>query len=52
MYTPTILDEILNRSNLNAAFKQVYKNKGAAGIDEMTVEELKGYLATNREEII
>lgn len=52
MYKPTILDKILDRKNLNNACKQVLKNKGAAGVDKMTVEELKGYLATNREKII
>ncbi len=52
MYKPTILDKILDRNNLNDAYKQVFKNKGAAGVDKMTVEELKGYLATNRDKII
>src|SRR5690625_657046 len=51
MYKPTILDEILDRNNLNDAFKQVIKNKGAAGVDGMTIDELGGHLARSREEI-
>lgn len=49
---PTILDDILDKNNLNEAYKQVVKNKGAAGVDGMTIDELWGYLAENREEII
>ena len=41
-----LLDKILDRDNLNQAFKQVKRNKGAAGVDGMTVDELGGYLAT------
>ena len=52
MYKPTILDEILDRKNLNDAYKQVIKNKGAAGVDGITIDELGGHLARNREEII
>src|SRR5690625_1806081 len=51
MYKPTILDEILDRNNLNDAYKQVIRNKGAAGVDGMTIDELGGYLARNRDEI-
>ncbi|MFD1737691.1 group II intron reverse transcriptase/maturase [Bacillus salitolerans] len=52
MYERKLLDEILDRDNLNQAFKQVKKNKGAAGVDGMTVDELEGYLAMNKAEII
>src|SRR5699024_5889407 len=47
-----LLDQILDRENLNQAFKQVKRNKGAAGVDGMTVDELGGFLAKNRDEII
>src|SRR5699024_5438248 len=49
---PTMLDNILDRTNLNEAYKQVVKNKGAAGVDGMTIDELWGYLAESREAII
>src|SRR5699024_6829046 len=52
MYTQTILDKILDKNNMNDAYKQVVKNKGSAGVDGMTLNEVGGYLATNREEII
>ncbi|WP_125608460.1 group II intron reverse transcriptase/maturase [Lapidilactobacillus bayanensis] len=43
---------VLSRDNLNLAYKRVVKNKGAAGIDGMTVEELKPYLKIHREELL
>lgn len=47
-----LLNQILNRDNLNQAFKQVKRNKGAAGVDGMTINELGDYLADNREKIL
>ena len=51
MYEEKLLNRILDRDNLNQAFKQVKRNKGAAGVDGMTVEELGAYMALNKEEI-
>ena len=39
-----LLEQILSPSNLNAAYKQVRRNKGAGGVDKMEVESLKDYL--------
>ena len=39
-----LLDQVLERTNLQRALKQVRQNKGAPGIDGMTVDELPGYL--------
>lgn len=36
---PDILGKILNKDNLNRAYKRVKANKGAPGVDGMTVEE-------------
>lgn len=47
-----LLDEILSKENLNKAYLQVYRNKGAAGVDGVTIEELKQYLKDNKEEIL
>lgn len=44
--------EVLSRDNLNRAFKQVQKNHGAAGIDGMTVEDLKPYLKEHKLELL
>ncbi len=41
---PKLLEKILSRENLNRAFKRVKKNKGAAGVDGMTIEETQAYL--------
>ena len=46
-----LLDKILDNNNLFAAYKQVYSNKGSAGIDGVTVEELGSYLYHHKEEI-
>lgn len=52
MYEGKLLDKILDRDNLNQAFKRVERNKGAAGVDGMTVKDLGAYMALNKEEII
>lgn len=39
-----LLARVLERANLQRALKQVRQNKGAPGIDGMTVDELPGYL--------
>ncbi len=38
------LEEVLHRDNLVAAYKRVVFNRGAPGIDGMTVDDLKDYL--------
>ena len=40
-----------NQQNLKLAYQQVYRNKGASGVDGMEVKELKEYLNTHIEEI-
>ena len=35
-----LLEKVLERDNLNRAYKRVKANKGAAGIDGMTVDEV------------
>ncbi len=47
-----LMDELLSRDNLNRAYKQVYKNHGASGVDGVTVEELFLYIIQHKEEII
>ena len=39
-----LLEKILHRNNLNAAYMKVKRNGGAPGIDEMTVEQMLPYL--------
>jgi group II intron reverse transcriptase/maturase len=47
-----LLEDILSPSNLNAAYKRVKSNHGAAGIDKMEVESLKDYLVGNKDVLI
>lgn len=51
MGTSSLMEQILSKDNLNAAYLQVVRNKGAAGIDGMTVEELGSYLSENGKNI-
>lgn len=43
---------VLTRNNMNLAFSRVKKNKGAAGLDGMTVEDLLPYLKKHKEELL
>jgi RNA-directed DNA polymerase len=49
---PELLEKILYKDNLNRAFKRVKANKGAPGIDGITVEEIGMYLKENQQTII
>ncbi|WP_198942572.1 group II intron reverse transcriptase/maturase [Methyloprofundus sedimenti] len=40
----SLMAQVLERNNLLQALKQVVRNKGVAGVDGMTVEELPDYL--------
>lgn len=50
--TEGLLEEILNAENLNRAYKQVMRNKGAGGIDGMQVDELLPSLREHKKELI
>lgn len=47
-----LLEAILDRDNLNRAYKRVKRNRGAAGIDRMTVEEALPWLKEHRDELL
>ena len=42
-----LLDKILSRENMLEAYNQVKSNKGSAGIDGITIEEMDDYLRQN-----
>lgn len=42
-----ILEKILERENMNQAYRSVKANKGASGIDGITVDEAYGYIKEN-----
>lgn len=45
------LESILEKDNLNKAFRQVESNKGTAGIDDMTVDELEPWIRSHSHEL-
>jgi len=47
-----MLETILSPPNLEAAYKQVKRNKGAGGVDKMDIDSLQDYLVENRERLL
>jgi len=47
-----LLEEILDRDNLNQAYKRVKRNHGAPGIDGMTVDEALPWLKEHKGELL
>ena len=47
-----LLESILDRNNLNRAYKRVKRNHGAPGIDGMTVEEALPWLREHKETLL
>ena len=50
--TDNLMEKILQRDNLNKAYKKVKSNKGAGGVDGMSVDELLGYLKDNQKRLV
>ena len=51
MDTSSLMEQILSKDNFNAAYLQIVRNKGVAGVGGMSVEELGAYLSENDENI-
>ncbi len=47
-----LLEKVLDRDNLNRAYKRVKANKGAPGVDGMTVDEALPWLKENGKELL
>ncbi|MCK4816481.1 group II intron reverse transcriptase/maturase [bacterium] len=45
------MEQMVERENMISAYKKVVDNKGSAGVDNMTVDQLKPYLQTHWAEI-
>ena len=50
--TRQLMEEVTGSANLNRAYKRVKANGGAAGVDGMSVTELRAWIAINRETLI
>jgi RNA-directed DNA polymerase len=50
--TQHLMEEVASSANLNQAYRRVKANGGAAGIDGMTVSDLRLWIAENRERLI
>lgn len=50
--TLELMERVCEPANLNQAYKRVKSNKGAAGIDGATVDELFDWISSNKEQLI
>lgn len=50
-YAEGLLEKILERDNMNFAYRRVKANKGSHGVDGMTVDELLSFLKQNGSQI-
>lgn len=50
--TRTLMEAVASAANLNRAYMRVKANGGAPGVDGMTVQALRDWIATNRENLI
>ena len=42
-----MIEKILSDDNIETAYKRVYANKGAGGVDDITINELEEYMKEN-----
>ena len=47
-----LIEVITSKENMNRAYKKLVENKGAGGIDKMTVAELGDYIRENKDSIV
>jgi RNA-directed DNA polymerase len=47
-----LMEEVTSRDNLNRAYFRVKANKGAAGVDGLSVDDLSAWIAAHKEEFI
>jgi RNA-directed DNA polymerase len=50
--TERVMEEVTSRDNLNRAYRRVMANKGAPGVDGMTLRELAAWIARHKEKLI
>jgi RNA-directed DNA polymerase len=50
--TQDLMERVASSANLNQAYKRVKANKGAPGTDGMTVQDLRPWLADNKDKLV
>jgi RNA-directed DNA polymerase len=50
--TGNLMEEVTHRDNLNRAYRRVMANQGAPGVDGLTVDDLAGWIAEHKQELI
>ena len=50
--TQHLMEEVVNRENLNRAYRRVKANKGAPGVDGMTLRELGDWIKEHKQELM
>lgn len=50
--TECLMEQVVERGNLNRAYRRVKANKGAPGVDGMTIRDLRDWIAAHKEELI
>jgi RNA-directed DNA polymerase len=50
--TDRLMEEVCRPENLNRAYRRVKANKGAPGVDGITIDQLRSWLAAHKEELI
>jgi RNA-directed DNA polymerase len=50
--TVNLMEEVTDRDNLNRAYRQVRANKGAAGVDGMSVDEVRAWYVVHKDAFI
>ncbi len=52
VFTEDLISKVCSISNLNKAYKQVKRNKGASGIDNVPVGAFSGWFAQEGDELV
>lgn len=52
LLTEQLMERVVTPANMNMAYRRVVSNKGSAGIDQMTVDELKGWIYEHKETLL
>ncbi len=50
--TQWLMERVVDPSNMNRAYRRVVSNKGAAGVDRMTVNALRAWIRENKEALL